>query len=177
MSERPITGTDVLAQLRSSFDHSFGVLAESCESPESVIQIRVGSEGFAVRACQIAGLVKSRKIVPLPGRITELLGVAALRSSLVPVYDLAALLGIPASGSGATWLLLVPGETLIGLAIDGFEGRQVPEWLGDEQSARQHIRQLVRVGSAVRAVLDIPGIAAAIRQRAGLTEQDKGSKQ
>jgi chemotaxis signal transduction protein len=173
MSEGPIVEMHTLAQLRSAFDRSFSVPAQSREDRESVIQIRVGGEVFAVRAGHIAGLVKSRKIVPLPSRIPELLGVAALRGSLIPVYDLAALLGISPGVSGPSWLMLVPCDTPIGLAFDGFEGQQEPEWLSGEQSARQHVRQLVRIGPAVRAVLDIPGLAETIRKRAGLVEPAK----
>jgi hypothetical protein len=73
--------------------------------------------------------------------------------------------------------MLAAGETPIGLAFDGFEGRQEPEWLSGEPGGRQHVRQLVRIGSAVRAVLDIPGIAEAIRQRAGIAAPAKEKKQ
>jgi len=166
-----------LEQLRSAFDETFAVPFRSREDQESVIQIRVGSEPFAVRPGHIAGLVKSRKIVPVPSRIPELLGASALRGSLIPVYDLAAMLGIPPGVTGPTWLILAPGDPPIGLAFDGFEGRQVPEWFSDEQGERQYVRQLVRIGSAVRAVLDIPGLAEAIRRRAGLAEPAKERKQ
>jgi purine-binding chemotaxis protein CheW len=166
-----------LAALRSAFDGTFAALPRSRQERDPVIQIRLGGEVFAVRAGHIAGLVKSGKIVPLPSRIPELLGISALRGSLIPVYDLAALLGIPPAASGPEWLMLAAGETPIGLAFDGFEGRQEPEWLSGEPGGRQHVRQLVRIGSAVRAVLDIPGIAEAIRQRAGIAAPAKEKKQ
>src|ERR1019366_4473035 len=123
MSEGPVVGMDGLAALRSAFDGTFVAPPRSRQERYPVIQIRLGGEVFAVRAAHIAGLVKSRKIVPLPSRIPELLGVSALRGSLIPVYDLAALLGIPPAVSGPSWLMLAPGETPIGLAFDGFEGR------------------------------------------------------
>ena len=177
MSEGPVVGMDGLAALRSAFDQTFVAPPRSRPERDPVIQIRLGGEVFAVRAAHIAGLVRSRKIVPLPSRIPELLGVSALRGSLIPVYDLAALLGIPPAVSGPSWLMLAPGETPIGLAFDGFEGRQEPEWLSGEPGERQHVHQLVRIGSAVRAVLDIPGITEAIRQRAGIAEPAKEKKQ
>ncbi|MBZ5617407.1 MAG: chemotaxis protein CheW [Acidobacteriia bacterium] len=178
MSDEPVVELHALAlaELRSAFDESFALPSRSREHQESVIQVRVGSEVFAIRTGHIAGLVKSKKIVPLPSRIPELRGLAALRGSLIPVYDLAALLGIPPGVSGPSWLVLVSCDTLIGLAFDGFEGQQVPEWLSDQQSERQYVRQLVRIGSAVRAVLDIPGLAAAIRKRAGLAPPAKERK-
>jgi chemotaxis signal transduction protein len=177
MSEDPVVERHALVQLRSAFDETFAMPPGSREDHESVLQIRVGSEVFAIRTSHIAGLVKSRKIVPFPSRIMELLGMAALRGSVIPVFDLAALLGIPRGGSGPLWLILLPGDTPIGLAFEAFEGRQVPEWLADEQSARQHVRQLVRIGSAVRGVLDIPRLAEDIRRRAGITEPAKEKTQ
>jgi purine-binding chemotaxis protein CheW len=178
MSEGTVAEAQALAQLRSAFDETFALPWRRRQEPGSVIQIRVGSEVFAIRTGHIAGLVKSGKIVPLPSRIPELLGVAALRGSLIPVYDLAALLGMPPVVNAPSWLALVPCDAPIGLAFDGFEGQQVPEWLGEEKGvAREHVRQLVRIGSAVRAVLDIPGLAEAIRKRAGIKEPAKERKQ
>ena len=172
MSDGRVREATGLAQLRSAFDESFAVKAGSREERESVIPIRVAGQAFAIRTCHITGLMKCRKIVPLPSRIPELLGVAALRGSLVPVYDLAALLRIPPGVGWPSWLMLVPCDTPIGLAFDGFEGQQVAEWLGDQRTARprEDVRQLVRTESGGRAVLDIPGLAEAIRKRAGIAE-------
>lgn len=171
------TAISGLQQLRADFDGSFGVPAAPPTEREPVLVIRAGNESFAVRAGQIAGLLKSRKIVPLPSRIPELLGVASLRGSLLPVYDLAGLLGIPTAGTLPGWLLLVPSNPPVGLAFDEFEGRQQPEWISDAPGERRHVRQLVRLGPAVCSVLDIRGLAEAIRKRAGLPEPAKEETQ
>jgi purine-binding chemotaxis protein CheW len=167
MSEGPAPWVLTLAQLRSGFDRSFAAIPRSGEDRASVILIRVAGEVLAIRPCEISGLVKSRKIVPVPSRLPELLGVTALRGALVPVYDLAALLGVPRGTGGLSWLILAPGDTPIALAFDGFEGQEIPEWLG-EPSERQHVRQLVRVGSTIRALLDVRGLTEAIRKSAGV---------
>lgn len=176
MSEGPAPEMDALAQLKSGFDQGFAAAPRSSEARESVILIRVAGEVFAIRPCEISGLVKSRKIVPMPSRVPELLGVTALRGSLIPVYDLAALLDIPRGTGGLSWMILAPGDTLIALAFDGFEGQQVPEWLS-EQSERQHVRQLVRAGSTIRAVLDVRGLTEAIRKSAGVKGPAKEKEQ
>ena len=172
MSEQHVPAMQALAQLRSGFDRSFAVAPRSCDAHQFVIQIRVAGEAFAVRPCDIAGLARSRKIVPVPSRTKELLGVTALRGALIPVYDLAALLGIPPGTGGPSWLVLAPGDTPIALAFDRFEGQQIPEWLS-ERGERRHVRQLVRTGSAIRAVLDVGGLAEAIREGAGIKEPAK----
>jgi len=176
MSERPVPGMPALAQLRSDFDRGFAVAPRSSEAHEFVIQIRVAGEVFAIRTCDIAGLVRSRKIVPVPSRTKELLGVTALRGTLIPVYDLAALLGIPPGTGGLSWLVLAPGDTPIALAFDRFEGQQIPEWLS-ERSERRHVRHLVRTGSTIRAVLDVRGLAETIREGAGIKEPAKEKEQ
>jgi chemotaxis signal transduction protein len=176
MSDGPVPGTQALAQLRSGFDQGFAAAPRGSEAHEFVILIRVAGEVFAIRPCDIAGLVRSRKIVPVPSRTKELLGVTALRGALIPVYDLAALLGIPPGTGGLSWLVLAPGDTPIALAFDRFEGQQIPEWLS-ERSERQHVRQLVRTGSTIRAVLDVRGLAEAIRKGAGIKEPAKEREQ
>jgi purine-binding chemotaxis protein CheW len=167
---------DGVTRLRLAFDGSFAVPPRAREERASVIQIRIGADVFVIRTVDIAGLMKIDKVVPLPSRIPELLGLTARRGSLIPVFDLAALLGIASGVCGPSWLVLVPCETPIGLAFDGFEGRQTPEWLSEQQNTGQYVRQLVRTETAVRPLLDIPGLVEAIRAKAGLTEPAKERK-
>jgi len=49
MTQEPVVELDALNQLRSSFDATFGRRPENREEREAVIQVRVGSEEFAVR--------------------------------------------------------------------------------------------------------------------------------
>ena len=125
MSEAPVADMPAVTRLRSAFDEIFAVPSGGGDDREPAIQIRVSNEILVIRTGQIAGLWKPRKIVPVPSRVPELLGVAALRGSLIPVYDLAALLGIPRGAGSPSWMVVVPGEPSIGLAFDGFEGQQV----------------------------------------------------
>jgi chemotaxis signal transduction protein len=177
MSDGPVPEALSLAHTRAAFDESFAMSARGRDRRESAILVRVGSHVFCIRSRHICGLAKGRRIVPLPSRIPELLGLIALRGSLVPVYDLAALLAVT-PGASHPWVALVPGETPLGLAFDEFEGQLEAEWLADGQTAspREHFRPLARMGSAVRAVLDIPGLAQAIRKRAGIADPAKERK-
>ena len=168
---------DGVTRLRLAFDGSFAVPARAREEHASVIQIRIGTEVFVIRTVDIAGLVRIDKVVPLPSRIPELLGLTARRGSLIPVFDLAALLGIASGVREPSWSVLVPCDTMIGLAFDGFDGRQTPEWLSEQQHTRQYVRQLVRTETGVHPVLDISGLAEFIRRRAGLAEPAKERKQ
>lgn len=86
--------TDQLAALRRSFDEAFAVpprLRE--EGLEHLLLIRVAGEALALKTLHVTGLVRIGRILPIPSRIPELLGITGIRGTLVPVFDLAALLG------------------------------------------------------------------------------------
>ena len=61
--------------MQRAFDQSFAAphIGQS-ESLERMIMIRLAGERFLIRADQITGLTKAKRIVPLPSRIPEMLG-------------------------------------------------------------------------------------------------------
>ena len=143
------------------------------------MQIRVGREHYTVRPAHTGGLAKIRKIVPMPSRIPEMLGLTAFRGVILPVFDLAGLLGIPSDVGAPEWLLLSAGDPSLGLAFQEFEGQEVRELPGGERrpEPRESGVELVRVGQAIRPVLDIPGLIESIRVRAGVSGNLKEKKQ
>lgn len=167
-----------VADLRREFDNTFAApQGGRSAARESLIALRVAGQPFAVRTLQITGVANRRRIVPVPTRVPGLLGIAALRGALLPVYDLAALLGLPAAGSAGAWLLLTSRDTPVGFIFDEFEGRIEIEaaclFASDGSGARKHACLMAEVGAAHRAVIDVPGLVAEIRQRAGVTEPVK----
>ena len=166
-----------VAELRLEFDNAFAASpAGAGEVRESLIALRVAGEALAVKTLHITGVTKGRRIVPVPSRVPGLLGLTALRGAVLPVYDLAALLGLPAAGEGS-WLLLTTPETPIGLTFDEFEGQIEIEraclYESDSSGSRKHLRLIAKVGAAHRAVIDIPGIVEEIRKTAGLMDPVK----
>ncbi len=58
----------------------------------------------------------------MPTTAAELLGVIAVRGTIVPVYDLRVLLGIPPRGA-PRWTVLAPSTgPVAAFAFDGFDG-------------------------------------------------------
>ncbi|HTA41821.1 MAG TPA: chemotaxis protein CheW [Bryobacteraceae bacterium] len=157
-----------ISQMRDAFDGAFSHPEQIPRQKEFAIWIRVAGETFAVPMADIAGLLKSRKIVPFPARSSDVLGVISLRGSLAPVFDLAALLRMK-STAAPSWLILPCGEPLIALAFEAFEGRH--EMNGtvapQDTTGGERRQQLVQTAGGVRPLLDVPGLAAAIRKRAG----------
>ncbi len=121
---------------------------------------------MVLRADQITGIAKCKRIVPVLSRHAELIGITGMRGVIVPVFDLAALLGL-ASTEKFSWVALAHSDSPIALAFEGFEGQVEVEgtclYGGETAPSRRHVRQLVRIGPAVRAVIDVPSLVEAIR--------------
>lgn len=175
MNEATSRMHEAAAELARAFDAAFvhAPVTES-ESWEHVLAIQVGSAAHALRLPQIRGLYARRTIVPLPSALPELLGLMSVRSSIVPVYDLAALLGLaPEREPG--WTVLA-AELPIALGFSGLEGlRRVPREA--IVSALSHpeatATELLRTAEDVRPLIHLPRVLEAI---AKLTRQAKHSE-
>ena len=170
-----------LGELRRAFDRSFAAPPPSrAAETQSLIVIGLAGETLVLRAGEITGIARRKRLVPLPSRTPELLGLAGIRGALVPVFNLAALLALPPCGGEPGWFALAMREAPIALAFDEFEGQVDVErtCLYDDQTApaRPHVRQLVRIGPLVRPVIEVPSILEAIRKNAGLPGQPRSSQ-
>jgi chemotaxis signal transduction protein len=168
--------TDVMsgtaAALRNTFDAGFAAATVSrTEQLEGLLAIRVGSDPYALRISQIAGLHADLRIVAIPSPVAEVLGIVGLRGTMAPVYDLAALLRYPPATS-PRWMVLAVGSQPVGLAFEGFEAHvQVDQasLVGDEHKAsgsattQRHLRGSVRVGGVLRPIIHIASLVEMIR--------------
>jgi chemotaxis signal transduction protein len=159
-------------ELRDAFDRAFAAAPRPVsESFEDLLAIRVAGEPCAVRSAEIAGLFADRKVVVVPSAVRELLGIAGFRGSLVPVYDLAALLGYPPSGT-CRWILLAGKVDFVGFAVGEFAGQaRISACAADGENAVNSPRALapgtVLVGDVVHRLINVASVVEAIRQRAG----------
>ncbi|MGC0154713.1 chemotaxis protein CheW [Chromobacterium vaccinii] len=169
---RGLTSADSAASLREAFDRSFALAPVlPAAGGVNLLTIRIGAEPYAIRLTDIRGLHVDRRILALPSPMPELLGVTNFRGQIVPVYQLAALLG-KASGAGGTprWMVLVQGSAPLALAFEAFESHVrvgAGEWIAAADAAgRGRSREGVRIASGVVPVLDIGALAAQIEARA-----------
>lgn len=170
---------DKLGQFRRAFDRSFAEPAvQLTQTTVRLIAIEVAGKPLAMEASQIAALAKVKRVVPLPSRIPELLGIAGIRGGMVPVFSLAALLEIE-SRSNPQWLALAKSDTAIALAFDALTGQvevAASDIYPEEVEGRiAFVRRLVRIGAEVRPLLDVFRVAEGIHKKAGLPEP-AGSK-
>ncbi len=156
--------------LRAEFDGAFAAPA-AARAPDEValLALRVGAEPFAVRVLDVAGLFAARKIVHVPTRRPELLGIMGLRGAVVPVYGLAQLLGRRAPDDAPRWVLLAGGEERVALAFAELQGHVLAP-AGDLDAAAEaegmgHVREVVRLGGVARPVLDVRSLVRAATRR------------
>ena len=158
---------DSAAILREQFDRSFAS-APAMLAPGSVnlLTIRLGNELHAIRLADISGLHADRRILTLPGPMPELLGVANFRGQIVPVYQLAALLGKPA-GPAPRWMVLTQASAPLAFAFETFESHlcaNAEQWIAAGPGGAG---DGVRTASGVVPVLDMAALAAQIEARTG----------
>lgn len=108
-------------EIRRQFDEAFRVPNQGArEQVRDRLLLNLGQRSLSLPLNQVAEVLRSRAITPLPGSPPELLGLIGLRGSLVPVYRLADLMGeiTPSQTSDLLWILVVPQPELVGLALE-----------------------------------------------------------
>ena len=170
-----------LADVRKAFDEVFATAPiTTVPTFEDLLAIRIAGDPYALRVREITGLVVSRKLVPLPSRRPELLGVVGNRGSLVVVYGLAAILGYGADSKATRWLALAGGAEPIGLAFGDFEGF-VRVRSADLHAAsatlgvRPHAMEVVLVDNLLRPVVDIASTLTTLGVPVGIATVPKES--
>jgi chemotaxis signal transduction protein len=167
------------AELKRAFDRSFAEApAVAREAHDDLLEIRVGGDPYAVSLADTGGLFADTRITPLPGSVTEMCGVAGLRGSLLPVYDLGALLGY-AKGKVPRWLL-VTARTPVALAFDGFERHLsmpraaiAPAPDPGVSGRSRHIHDIVRTDTVVCPIIHMASVLEAIAVLAGQRVRSK----
>lgn len=192
-------GEDSLAasldEIREAFDASFAVAPAGPRADEvPLLAIRVANDVVALRVHETLGLLKAGKIVAVPSRRPELLGVTGVRGAVIPVYSIARLTG---RGEGETprWIVLAlctssgradaaagPEQSgagvRIGLAFAEFEGhvRVPPGAIHAATSARDRasVSGVVELAGQMRPILDVTALVRAATGAPGPVADQKG---
>jgi len=157
------------AALRRAFDQGFAEPARpNAEASEDFLAIVVGSESYALRLVEIAGLFSGKKITRLPGRRSGLLGIAGFRGTILPVYGLQNLFGAGPE-TPPRWLA-VAAAAPVALAFEGLEGQLrvtreaiVPRQAQGESAS--FTRELVRLQGRTLPILHLPSILDTIHSQ------------
>lgn len=149
-------------ELRRAFDASFALAPDAAAADHvDLLAIRLGGAPFALALAELASLHADQAITRLPSRAGALLGLTGIRGAIVPVFDLAQLLG--AGTSSAPRWLAVAAQGRIGLAFERLDAylrapraaiaaatsdAKTPEVLDD----RGLLRPIVRLASVLAAL-------------------------
>lgn len=169
-------GNSTAESLRRSFDATFAAPPELApDAFEAVLAIRIARHPYAIRLSEIAGLHVDRILVEVPGPFPELLGIAAVRGMLTPVYDLALLLGHAQAARGR-WFVVARAPHPVALAFSDFETHlrlSTAALVGTAErgadsppgTAAAHVRGSVQADGLLRPLLDVAAVVATIEGR------------
>lgn len=179
MSDMPSGLAGRAGDLRRTFDRAFAeaVRGEVVQT-EDLLALRVGSESYALRLSEIAGLYVDRAVTRLPGGVAALLGLASFRGAIAPVYDLHLLLGRP-SAETPRWLVMAR-TSFVAFAFEAFEGHlRVPRDAimapGADQGSQPLIGEFASIDGCARPIVQLPAALDAIRKlppRSKLPEEE-----
>lgn len=163
---------DRLDALRTDFDRSFAEPARDHDDQYAeLLAVRAGGRPYALLLSQASGLFSDRPVTPLPGPQPALLGLAGFGGTIVPVYDLAALLGHPVP-ERPRWLVLAAGSPQLALAFHHLDGHlRVPATaiLGeaDGRAGDHLLRGMVVLPAGTRPIIDLPAARAVVHRLSG----------
>jgi len=179
MSENAASLVERTAALREAFDRSFAAARPPDPPPgEDLLAIRIGAEPYALRLSEIAALHPDRRITPLFGSLPSLRGIAAFRGAIMPVYDLATLLGHP-QAAAVRWLATAASEP-IAFAFAAVDGHlQVAHDAivsnGADERPHRYVREFARMtDQGARPIVHLPSVIDAVRRLISPDPQSEG---
>jgi chemotaxis signal transduction protein len=163
----------IAGKLRQSFDETFTApRAPARTDAANLLLVRAAGHRYGIRIDQLRGLIRGRKVTPLPGAEPTLLGIVGIRGQLVPAFDLAALIGHAGGPEGRQWLAVCDGPAgTIALAFDESEGTvripradlYAPEpGTGDRPTCSDEV---ARLPSGTVHVIDVESVAREVARR------------
>ena len=158
-------------ELRREFDAGFArPVREAAEVSVELLAIRVAGSPYALRITELGGVSAGHRITAVPSSHATLLGLLGVRGALVPVFDLARLLGESAGDEAPRWVALSRGEQPLGLAFATVEGHLpvVASALTTGAAAGRGLAEhVVRFEGGLRPVVSVAKVASLLRDQSG----------
>jgi chemotaxis signal transduction protein len=150
--------------LRSRFDHEFALpIAAKATDELDLLAIRIDGDPHAIRLAEITGVFTDQPIAPAPSTAPSFIGLTGVRTSIVPVFDLAVLLGYPRA-TRPRWLVVAEQ---LGFAFDTFEGHvRVPATaFARHTDVKPHTIEVVRIGEQTRSVVQLATVVEVVAKK------------
>jgi chemotaxis signal transduction protein len=127
------------------------------------VRVRVASEVYAMPVAYVREVTPFGEVLPVPGTRPEILGVRNLRGQILPVVDLAALLGIERTTPAERLLIVADDDRRAGFTID--EMADVTE-LGEptEDTESSLLLGAILTGKDLIGVINVPKVFNILEQ-------------
>jgi chemotaxis signal transduction protein len=130
------------------------------------VRMKVGDEHYALPVAHVLEVADLGEVTPVPGAPAAFLGVRNLRGQVLPVVDLATLLGIAQSTKARRLVVAEDDGRSVGLAIDDVTDVGVLPGARQEAEAKL-VTGAVLADDTLVGVLDVDGVFAALEPRSG----------
>ena len=163
-----------LELLRHEFDHAFSVPPPAANALHlDLLALRVHGERYAIRLPDVRAIARVRKLVRVPTRTPDLLGLATLRTAIVPVFSLASLLGRGPESQEPHWMITCGTHDLIAFGFSEFDGHlrvaaqevSAAEATGYDHTTQPCVDGLARTEAGLAALVDVSALIATITAR------------
>lgn len=133
---------------------------------EAYLRVTAAGEHYALPVARVLEVVETGDVTPVAGAPATIAGVRNLRGQLVPVLDLAAVLGLPRSASPRCIAIAEDDLGRVGLAIDGvLDVNVLPA--ADSDVAIPGLDGAVLVDGTLVGVVDVPALVGTLDAEAG----------
>ena len=148
MTRERESASERVQAMRAAFDAAFGQKpAAQSAGFRDFLAVRAGGARHAIRLDDITSLHADLRVASLPSEDPRVLGVAAIRSRVVAVYDLGALLGSGPSAGRLRWIALVRDHES-SVAFEALEGHV-------RRSRESALEEVIELEGASVPVLDL----------------------
>jgi purine-binding chemotaxis protein CheW len=119
------------------------------------VHLRVGAERYALPVADVRSIVDMEGLAPVLGMPPSVLGLRALDGALLPVVDLARLLGV--AGERPTRIVVAEAAGGVGFAVDEvLDVAELPPL--DDGSASERLQGTVLLDGLLVGAIDLPAV-------------------
>lgn len=125
------------------------------------VRLRVGGESYAFAVANVLEVVEPGDVSPVPGSGESVLGVSNLHGEVMPVFDLAAVLGISRDGAARRLLVVEHDGRHAAFAVDEVldVGELPAHW---EETDSSLLRGATLDGGELVGIVDVAGLFRAL---------------
>ena len=124
------------------------------------VRVRVADEHYALPVADVLEVAELGDVTPVPGAGTAVLGVRNMRGQVLPVVDLATVLGLPPV-TPQRLVVAERGGLRAGLAVDAVDGvEQLPD--ASQEVDSRHLVGAALAEGALVGVIDVESVLAAV---------------